>query len=361
MRDVQTLSAEKLLDIPEAEPERLFSGDAATAKSEFKRLAMRWHPDHNRNDKAAENVFTHVDVLFKSAVRKIEKGGWREPAVKIEDEEPNVLILRAKTGGQPIKRIRYRKHAGFELGDCYIGRTIVAYVVKNDYADLFENARRIIAGFRYGSSAMRDEVYRSLPAIQGVFHTADRCVMVVRKAPDLIRLRDVLDHVGGRLDPRHVAWIGSTLHNLACYLGWARLTHNALSLENYFISPPDHSGALLGGWWYAKPEGAKLDALPKATTRYCPPDIVRDKRADGRTDLELVRAIARELLGDGSGMRLASERLATPLMIDWLRHPTASGAVADYRQWSEIILPASFGKRRFTRLEVSASDIYKEE
>jgi hypothetical protein len=361
MRDVQTLSAEKLLGIPEAEPERLFSRDAVAAKSEFKRLAMRWHPDRNRDNAAAEDVFTHVDALFKSAIYKIEKGGWHEPVVKIEDEEPNVLLLRADTGRQTIKRIRYRKHVPFELGDCYIGRTIVTYVVKNDYADLFENARRIIAGFRYGSGAMRDEVCRSLPAIESIFHAGDRCVMVVRKAPDLVRLRDVLDRVGGRLDPRQVAWIGSTLHNLACYLGWAQLTHNALSLESYFISPPDHSGALLGGWWYAKPEGARLDALPSATTRYCPPDVLRDKRADARTDLELVRAIARELLGDGSGMRLAAERLAPPPMTDWLRHPTSGCAIADYRQWSEIILPASFGTRRFTKLDLSASDIYKEE
>jgi hypothetical protein len=361
MRDLQTLSAGKLLGIPEVEPERLFSGDAGTAKSEFRRLAMRWHPDRNRNDPAAENVFTHVDALFKNAIRKIETGGWHEPAVKIEDEEANVLVLRADAGRRPLKRIRYRKHAPFELGDCYIGRTIVAYVVKNDYADLFENACRVIAGFRYGSSAMRDEVCRSLPSIETVFYSGDRCVMVVRKAPDLICLRDVLDHVGGRLDPRHVAWIGSTLYNLACYLAWAHLTHNAFSLNNYFISPPDHTGALLGGWWYAKPEGAKLEALPAPTRRYCPPDVLRDKRADGRTDLELVRAIAREVLGDGSGMRLAAERSAPPQMIDWLRHPTTGCAVADYRQWSETILPASFGKRRFTRLELSASDIYKEE
>ncbi len=361
MRDVQTLSAEKLLSILEAEPERLFSRDAVSAKLEFKRLAMRWHPDHNRNNKAAEGVFTHVDAVFKSAIRKLEKGDWREPAVKIEDEEPNVLMLRADTGRQPIKRIRYRKRAPFELGDCYIGRTIVAYVIKSDYADLFENARRIIAGFRYGSGAVRDEVGRSLPTIQSLFYAGDRCVMIVRKAPDLVRLKDVLDHVGGRLDARHVAWIGSTLHNLACYLGWAHLTHNALSLENYFISPPGHSGALLGGWWYAKPEGAKLDALPSATTRYCPPDVLRNKRADGRTDLELVRAIARELLGDGSGMRLAAERLAPPPMTDWLRHPTTGCAITDYRQWSENILPASFGTRRFTKLDLSASDIYREE
>jgi len=175
--------------------------------------------------------------------------------------------------------------------------------------------------------------------------------MVVRKAPDLVRLQDLLDHLGGRLDPRHVAWVVSTLLNLACYLGWAELTHNALSLDTYFVSPPGHRGALLGGWWYAKPAGARPDALPAPTALCCPPDILREKRADGRTDLELVRAIGRALLGDAA---------APPLLLEWLRPPTAGDPVADYRRWSETVLPASFGTGRIAQLDIAASDLYQE-
>jgi hypothetical protein len=82
-------------------------------------------------------------------------------------------------------------------------------------------------------------------------------------------------------------------------------------------------------------------------------------RADLRTDLELVRAIGRALLGDITGVRLARERGTPPAMIDWLRLPASADPIEEYRTWRTQVLHDSFGARRFVELPLTQSDIYR--
>ncbi len=64
-----------------------------------------------------------------------------------------------------------------------------------------------------------------------------------------------------------------------------------------------------------------MRAAPALTVQYAPFDVINHQRGDIRTDLELIRALGRELLGDVTGARLAREKAAPPPMIDWLRLP----------------------------------------
>jgi hypothetical protein len=82
-------------------------------------------------------------------------------------------------------------------------------------------------------------------------------------------------------------------------------------------------------------------------------------RADFRTDLELVRAIGRELLGDITGVRLARDSAAPRAMIDWLRLPASDDPIEEYRTWRTQVLHDSFGARRFVELPLTQSDIYR--
>ena len=75
-----------------------------------------------------------------------------------------------------------------------------------------------------------------------------------------------------------------------------------------------------------------------------------------RSDLELIRATGRELLGDISGIRLRDPSIPRP-MAEWLRYPSAGSALADYRFWREVLI-ASFGGRRFVRLDVTPEKMY---
>ena len=346
MNPVTALSAEALLAIRPSEPERLFTGDADTAKQEFRALVSRWHPDRGPNA-GATAVFQHVNRLYVAAVRKLRGGIW---------QTPGLLALRATDGA--TYKIRYRKEHEFELGRLFVGGEIVAYVVEKEHADLFQNALQTIDRLPCANPRMAAEVGRYLPESVRHFETGDQRVLVLRKPPNLVLLRDVLDHCGGRMDACHVAWIVSSLLNVACYLDYARLAHNAILPDTCFISPSQHSGALLGGWWYAVRQGERMRAAPIAAVQYAPFDVMDRQRGDHRTDLELIRALGRELLGDATGARLAREKAAPRPMLNWLCLPAGDSAVRDYQTWMNQVLKDSFGERRFVKLDVTTEDLY---
>jgi len=343
------LTAAALLAIPADRPERLFAGSAADVKRDYRRLAMQWHPDRN-GDPDAHAVFQHVARLHDEAVTKIARGDWAGAGP---------LRLVAVDGR--TYEIGYLRRHPFELGTMYVGSTVVAFVVARAHADLVGRAERTLRTLPYANDGMRAQIADLLPAypFAGAFATADAYVVVMRKRPDVLLLRDVLDHAGGRLDARHVAWVVSSLLNMCCYLQYAGVVHNALSPDTCFLSPPAHSVSVLGGWWYAAAPGERMLAAPAATIAWGPHGLADTGRTDLRTDLELVRAVGRELLGDVSGVRLARAGAAPAAMIDWLRLPASNDPIEEYRTWRTRVLHDSFGARRFVELPLTQSDIYR--
>lgn len=341
-------TAAEILRITVDAPEKLFSGDLATAKREFYALSRLWHPDHNPQRDALQ-VFQHIARLYAQAQECLKNNTWRGAGV---------LTVNATRAGMSYPRqFAYHKVRPFELGEMYLAETAVIYAVRREFADLFENARRHLAGFRYADDAMQAETARYLPAVPEYCATPERLVMVVPKSPEMILLADLQEFAGGALAMRHVAWMQSGLHNLACYLNYAGLVHHDLGPETYFVAPKLHYGQLLGGWWYAQEKGAKLQALPQRTLQHAPADVIREKRADARVDWELIRLTGRELLGDASGAHLAANPDVPGPIAQWLNGATSGGAVSDYRLWKSVLREA-YGKPRFHALDIDAAMVY---
>lgn len=341
--DIPSRSADEILRI--TDPFVLFHPESL--REDYGRLAKRWHPDRHGNSVESNRVMSHINALYQQALAMVQSGIW---------VASGSLSLLATDRRRHC--FRFRVSRSFELGTMYIGDGMVLYLVAAAHRDLFENAVKVVSGFRYAGEAMRREVQRYLPEIMATFETADgRLGMVVRKTPDLLLLRDVLRHYGGRLPDRHAAWILSSLHNLACYLDYAGLSHNAISLDTYFISPPLHNGALLGGWWYAVPQGERLLAVPADVYAVLPPKVRREKVGSILTDLELIRRVGRELLGDPDGSRLADMGAAPKPMIEWLRGAPLANAVEDYAAWCRV-LTASFGPRKFVKMDLTPDLLY---
>lgn len=340
------LSAEQILAIPENAPEKLFSGELELAKNEYYALGRLWHPDRNPDFRALR-VFQHLSVLYRNAGEQLKNNTWRGRG--------ELLLLKS---GDLMRTISFLKSEPFELGDMYIGRTEVVFSVRREFEDLFDNAKRQIAGFRYANSGMQREVERYLPREPEYYSTGERLIMVVKKPSDLVLLEDLRIFLGGEMDARHVAWIESSLHNLSCYFDYAGIVHNDIGPGTYFVSPKNHTGMLLGGWWYAQKTGARLKAFPPRTMRFAPPDVIRKKQADARVDLELIRATARELFNDPNGARLRKNKKIPAAFANWLNGATSGEAVFDYKLW-KYALEMSFGKPQFIKLAVEANAIYK--
>jgi len=342
--DLAHLSAATLLAIPSEHPERLFGGSAGDIKQAYRLLAMKWHPDRS-TDPDAHTVFQHIKCLYEQTGVPSAPGNGQLQLTALDGKRYDINYLRCHR---------------FELGSLYMAGTVAAFVIDRDHADLVQRAERTIAGLDYANDGMRSQVAPHLPAypFAGAFQTASAYVIVMRKSPDQLLLRDVLDYFGGRLDPRHVAWVVSSLLNLCCYLQYAGIAHNALSLDTCFMSPQAHSVAILGGWWYAAGAGMPMVAAPASTLDWGPHDLMATKCSSIRTDLELVRAIGRELLGDIGGSRLAGDNDVPRAFAHWLRLPASNDAIDEYRTWRTQVLHDSFGARRFAELPLTQSDIY---
>jgi len=176
--------------------------------------------------------------------------------------------------------------------------------------------------------------------------------MVVAKGADDLPMVDVCRVFGGSVDPRHVAWMMSSLHHIACYLTYARTTHNAISPDTCFLSPRRHAVSLLGGWWFSTASGERLRAMPTWSLRNVPQKIIDTQVGDPRIDLTLIRAVGMYLLGpDGMAKAPAAMRR-------FLEGPVVEDAFKIYRTWIEQVLQESFGDRRFVDLRLGSDQIY---
>lgn len=245
------------------------------------------------------------------------------------------------------------KEHRFELGTFFIQSNSVLFSIDDSHRVFFDNGIRTIKEFSYASEKMKLEVSRYLPSIVKSFEEDGRIILILRKTNDLVLLRDLLNYFEGVMDPKHVAWILSSLYNLVCYFHYSRFSHNDISLDTYFVSPEFHSGVLLGGWWYATGFSKKMLGVPGRTYNLLSPDILLNKGGDPRIDLDLIRAIGRELLGDPTGIKV----VAPDAMKDWLRCETTGDAIRDYSVWRNEVIPNSFGGRFFTKMNVELNKI----
>lgn len=342
------MDATAILAIPESQPERLFPNSEDEAKKLFRDMAKQWHPDVNKDPKAQE-VFDRLHNLYEKVLEKIKNKTWSKPG------ELSILGKDGKT-----RVIKYRRKRAFELGEMAYGNGVLCYIVRPDAKDLFGRGLETIKhSFTYKDDKIKGEIERYLPAVLDSFETDDGSnVLVLAKTPDVFLLQDVIDFMGP-LDPKHVCWIMSSFHNLACYLRTIGMTHNAISTTTCFISPKYHSGLLFGGWWYSQYTGKNLIAIPGHSANNCPSDILKSKIADPRLDMALIRQMGLDCLGDPTGVNLLHDGKTPRPLVDFLRLPSDGDAFKDYKKW-EKVRSDSFGKRRFVEMQVEASDIYKE-
>ncbi len=331
------------------EPERLFSAPEA-AKAEARLLFRAWHPDRCADPHAAE-VFDHLQKLLAEADRKQAQGRWETPG-----------LLRLEDAAGTRFEMRYASKLAIDVGTMYVGRKFVGFDITTDNVDLLDEAQHRLTSLPYFSSAMREEFRRYFPAPGRRIETGAGAFWLVPKDPEVLLLKDVLAHFNGRMPARHVAWVLSRLLNIACYLEvGSQLAHNAIGPDTVFISPAAHSAHLLGGWWFAARLGAPLIAASPRMLQHAPPAVLQKKLGDSRTDMEMLKALGRELLGDPAGTRLSQDPEVPAAMSDWLQLTTHQDAVSTYQDWQERVLVDAFGPRKFVELNLTHATLYPQQ
>ncbi len=334
------LSAEEILRIPITDPGKLFPHDPAVMEATYHKLAQRWHPD---KPGGSNEVFAHIAILHGAA----KAGKW--------DAGKVLSIVESKTNKK--YELKYLVSHPFELGEVYIGKTFVGWHIKKEYENLVLYGLKSIGSIRFPDNRMKEQHQRYLPFIERTIETADGYLVLMRKTEDVILLSDLIKHLG-RMPPKHMAWVVSSLLNILSFYEVIGLTHNGLDVNTVFVSPANHAAFPLGGWWYAAKSGGKIKHLPPAIHKIAPSDVLMKKIADARIDLASVRLLARTAIGDPTGAHLQSTDDIPKSLANWLRLPPPTSAIKDYENWGKV-LTESWGPRKFLKLDVDINSIYK--
>lgn len=327
-------------------PGDIFSSDKEAIKSEYRALAKKWHPDMNESSIASE-VFNKLNLLYNKAISSTPD------EIKSKSNALSLLATNGKT-----YRLKYKVIHKFELGEMYVADTIIAYSFQKEYKEFYENSIERIKALDYADETMKNEVLKYMPTIINNFETDDRYFLVIKKTDDLFLLRDLLEYHGGEIPVKHVAWILSSLYNITCFFHYNKISHNALTLDNYLVSPIYHSGSITGGWWYTVEQEEKMIGVNKETFKIMPTKAKTSKMATIKTDLESIKLIGRQLLGTPSGSALITDKDIPKPISDWLRGISSSNPFEEYEKWVKVLYE-SFGNRKFIEMTIDKNDFYQ--
>lgn len=332
MQAAEILSVTKCGDI--------FPYGEENVKAKYKELAKEWHPDTNNNPDAP-NVFAKITELYDKALELSANGKW---------EKTNYILI-SKDNGKKIA-INYDTHFDFELGACYVTKTKIVYILGSDNEKYYNNAIQRIRSLRYKDNKMKNDLSRFLPKIYQTFNTTNgEYVIVLDKTEDVYPLKNVYEYFDNRIDDRHAAWIISRLCNLTCYLRFNGLVHNGININNCFISPKDHSILLIGGWWYAAKEEESMIGTTKDIYAVMLVSAKESKKASPLTDLESVKLLGRQLLGETSCRKLSLDCSIPKPFVNFLTGGSCNNSYEEFTKWDKA-LEDLYGKRKFVNMEI---------
>jgi hypothetical protein len=349
--DLLAASATDLLAAPDSLWEAALGAVASDRLVTLRRLAGRWHPDHCAEPEAAA-VFARIQFQRR---RVIGTARVLAPDRRATEAHPVFESTMAADGRRWT--MPYLAAYADELGTVYIGHRTLLEVIPLDLADLAEHGAAQTARWTFVSNEMEKQMRPCLPAPATVHRTPESVLVVRPRDPGLVRLADVVAHIV-TIPPEHVAWIGSGLWNLACYLEYAHRAHPVIDASTVWIDTTRHRVSLLGGWAYAGAIGERWMALPASALA----DVTPVWRADPVQRSALghikIRRLLRELLGDITGMGPVTTSAIAPL-VAFARSPAAGTAVDQYRSWKKAV-EATFGPSRFSAWDLPTNLIYPE-
>lgn len=347
--NIEDFSDNDILKININQPETLFSGSESDIKKSYRKLSLLWHPDKNKN-KDSSSVFSHIHELYNSALDKLSKGtlGTNNKIIQIID------IFGKKFN------LKFMKVKKFEMGQYYIANNLVVWEFKNEFIKEVKKGLSNLEKLSFHDKKMEQAFKKYIPEIYKIIESKDVFYILVKKPKGFLNLGDIFEYYNYKLDPKHVAWIISNLYNQLCFIHSNKIMFGGINMDNYYINPETHEGMLVGGWWYSCKENEKLSMLSTSAIDIAPISLLNNKKSELLLDLEMIKLLGRELLGDKTGNYLKANTSIPEDLSKWFRVGSKKGAISEYSQWNNEVLIKSFGQRRFFEMKVNSDNIYRE-
>jgi hypothetical protein len=325
----------------------LFSNDLNLCKSEYHELAKIWHPDVTKTD--TKDIFQKINDLYERACILISEGHW---------EKTNYIQIKTTTGKI---NLNYLFNFSFELGEAYICNKHIVYIFDSTKEKYYKQMKSSLKLVKYANSDMEKEFKRYFPKIIAEHKTSDgKLIIVIEKTEDVYPLSLVLSYFNKNIPEKHAAWIVSRLLSISCFFNYSEIVHNGICLRNCFISPKYHTLSLLGGWWYTTKKDEQMIGTTKEIYDVMSVSAKSKKLSNSITDLESIKLIGRQLLGESNCRELKKKKPAPEAFIDYLISGSDISAYKEIEKWDEA-LKKSYGKRVFIPLEIEKEKIYSME
>lgn len=327
-------------------PGDIFPNDLSKCKHLFRELTKKFHPDVYKA-KNAEDVFQKINELYDKAQQEIEEDTWTKT---------NFIRLSTIKGRRLDITYKYRRV--FELGEYLVCNSVIVYVLNKGNDKYADNALKMINSLEFRNGKM-EELKNFFPKIRSEHTLKDgrRC-LVIEKSMDMYPLRAIYDYYNEKIYDKHVAWIINRLSNLACYLQFSNLTHNAINLDNCFISPTKHAVAIYGGWWYSVNEGEKMIGTTTDIFNVMPITSKNSKLSNITTDLEAIKLLGRQLLGESQPRKLMLDKAIPEPLLQFMTDGSDKSAFDEFSKYNKL-LDDAYGKRVFIQMDIKDKDIYK--
>lgn len=326
-------------------PEDIFTMDLNIIEQEKEEYVNRFKPVEYR---AIQNfsVTRKILLLYEDAIIKLNDG-WDEHELTI-----------CSTSGEKYN-IHYTNKSEFKLGQMYITRKYVIYIVERNYRKYYENYINKTKRYSKPDKHIWEIVQYTVPDVSEHFETSDgRFCIFVKKPCEIYSLREILDYFDGSLRPEYVASILTRLYYFACYMSLAESTHNGITLDNLFFAPGRkledgetytvHDMRIVGvygGWFFTTYLDEQISGVPKEVYDVMPEECKNSGYSSFEVDELSIKQVGKDLLGSRDDVPYA--------LIKWLNtNHVAKNAYTEFSNWEKVRLDA-FGKRRFVNMDVS--------
>lgn len=306
-------------------------------KLQYKEYVKTFHPDLHNNKEKYNFAMQKINEFYDRATKLLANGEW---------EERNILRIKIPNSKTIVAKYSYKKE--FELGEMYVCKTKVIYLLKKEFKKFYDNFN-VENIFRNLNPELKKNFDIFIPKVKYKFESEKYFVIIFEKDIEYIPLSCLMESYSNNIPHFHVAWIMSRLSNLCCLFKMANVVHCGIDIENIFVSPKSHSIVIFGGWWYTVNQNQKMIGTTQNIFNCMPIYSKSNKIAMEDIDLQSVKMVGRILTKN-------SNDIPTPFK-KWLNGGSCKNSVIEFGKWDKT-LEESYGKRKFINCYFDYSNFY---
>lgn len=326
-----TLSAAQIVS---SDYTKLFGSNSQAAKTIYRKLLKKWHPDMNADD--TSHVFVYITEVFSKG-----ESGITKKSISI-DGYTFSYIFSNSSGLYDIYYLEGNKvNIVFKMG--------ADKLIKNYARNYHDVILKNLKGHRLASR------YKGLLAAN--IFSKDSVVQIALPT-DFVPLSLLIEYIDDFKEYRVSAYIISRMFDLAMMHNHLGLSYVGFDPAMIFVNTVDHTIVDLSAMFYSTEIGTNMIALPPFLIPSITHKDMASKQCSSNSTMNMLQRIAHRLAGDTT--YTGSPAMTTSDEKDFVRIIAGfSDLEKSYEKWLEADVKTLFKERSFYKKVVTMKDLLK--